>query len=549
MNKTMNANGHDPIRVLLIDDYPQELYTSTPPPEHPEVRYVFSDVSTDDEKCYFDLKWLATPGECREFMDLTRLIDRQSESAHDKSVWVPDILIIDYSLAKRFEPVAERLKDNQPLLEQLSPLVSLRAKAESLGLPQFNREEYTHQIREHENCGCYAGGLLLVCHADHPTAPVTITIRTAEELQGTNTGYFQWLLAGVSAGQLQAAGKFGKNWKNLIECGVKRLRDRIEQLEKVNLVILSVKDLFEMTKPDSHENKNLKMWSRFGLRHLPLKALFLDIPEADRQSEIQKWARARLEARMKRSGFGGNVDSAMIEVGLGIDLAEQLWKAYDTDIRLRRERLHELASQAKAETLAKEDRDEYEKEKKFFDAETGECLKNVSSIEKAIKDGFPHRAIRWAALFVILRLYGRKTDATRTYQQHFASKGFSDAPTPFFTIKHEDVYLALYPSPSIYKDASSNWSKHLIRLESRERPKMPKSDSNKDAKNLGLNIEHVLEGKVWVADENTPAENWTFGLIRDEEHILKVYALLETGLKKSDGSGFLKRVFPEHNEG
>lgn len=540
----MNTHIPDPIRILLVDDDPRELINSNVQPERPAVRYVFTDSSTEEEERWFDLRWLATAGECREFMDLTRLLDRQNVSTGDKNVWVPDILIIDYSLSKRVEPVEERLKADQALLARLSPLPSLRIQAKELGLQQSAVAEYGFQIKEHENSGCFAGGLMLALFADHPSAPVTVTIRTEEQLRGTNTGFFQWLLAGVSAGQLQAAGKFGKDWKNLIECGVKRLRERIEQLEDVNLVMLSMDDFSEMIQPSSHENKSLKMWSKYGLRRLPLKVLFLDFPEAEREKEIIRWASARLKARVKRAGFGGNVDTATIELQQGIDWARKLWHAYDTDIRLRRERLEELALQAKTNSLTEAELREYKAEMDYFDvSQTGECARHVWSIRKAIDDGLPHRAVRWAVLFLMLRLFARMANATIKLQQRFAAEGFSDAPTPSFAVKAEDVYLTLYPSPSEYRDPSSFWSKDLIKLGSQERSEVPKRTKNSVEKNLGLSISDVLNGKQWVADAATPIESWAFGLIPNEEQILKVYALLEAGLEKSDNSPFLNRVF------
>ena len=123
----------DKIRILLIDDSPDALLKYTgeeelPMPPHPGMTDDFgSSLGVND---LFELRWIATASEGREFRDWSRLIAQRSPEALGVEGWVPEVVVVDYMLLDSKGTVESRLKGHKDLVESPSPLPALRRLGE-----------------------------------------------------------------------------------------------------------------------------------------------------------------------------------------------------------------------------------------------------------------------------------------------------------------------------------------------------------------------------------------------------------------------------------
>ena len=111
-SKTIDGNETSKIRILLIDDKPEGLWNESEPslPLHPAL--------PEELRKSFELRWIATAGEAREYIDFTRMIGRHNPSILNQVGTVPEIVVIDYSLTQDPHTVEQRLREKAP---ELSP--------------------------------------------------------------------------------------------------------------------------------------------------------------------------------------------------------------------------------------------------------------------------------------------------------------------------------------------------------------------------------------------------------------------------------------------
>ena len=551
----------DRIRILLLDDNPESLVVSE--------NGITVPMMPRELERYFEPLWLATSEEAREFrVGLLAVASVSPELLGAKNV-IPEILIFDYDLLKDKTRVKDRATVGKVGYEKISPLprlseamreaqITLESLKGETTCPRVERRSFVSTpeqgaaAKATDNSGCFAGGLLLAGLSDHPCAGIPSTRWGSDKTKGSEAAIFEWLLERDSDRSFEEKGRQWPNWEELIRYAVPRLRKRISELDNANLITLSMQDLFTLSTSGSLKGTEvLRVWSRYGLRHLPLTALFIDHAEMDRSREVKAWAIERLEALLERSVPGAQLTQAKEDLMQGQRIAGQLWQLYTSEIRLRRERLADLVKQQETNSLSKEEQQELDKAvAEFaltFDSDgVAECAEHVCTIQSLGK-GASGRSVRWAVLFIGVHLYDIKCRALTNYDKYVEATGFT-FPRPFKDLEPGDVLLALYPVPSKYPkgNPADDWGKYLVRLKDSALPELPSTLTSKgktpDKKgNLGIGLSSVLAGESFQTLEEVPPDKWTFGLIPGEQHILRRYAL-DMGLSKSDGSGFMKAI-------
>lgn len=527
------------IRILILDDNPLSLMLGGVPALPVEYRP------------FFEPLWLGTAEEAREFRDGCRAVAAVAPEWLVKAEVIPEILIFDYDLLKDKTRVEHRPTVTTADYERVGPLPRLgRALSQArlhlgpldgpLACPQLSRMRHTDPS---DNAGCFGGGLLLTTFSDHPCAGVPSTVWGHEKTKGTEAAIFEWFLKRDANGTFEEKGRPLPNWTELINYALPQLRRQIEKLDDCGLITLSVDDLLNLTSDTKPEI--LRCWSRYGLRELPIHGLFADKPTEIRSKEIHQWALDRLRSLLGKSHSEGTTarNSAQEELRLGQRMADTVWNAFNSDLPLRRERLDDLlAIQDAKGDLTLEERDELARENEFFgyDKAQGKATKHTCTI--ASVGANEPRAMRWAILFLIVRLHCLKDVAVRNYEKYSAKHGHTYIQ-PFTHIAATDIFCVLFPVPDDYPsnhDFSAKYSHILRRLKSPDLPPLPSSKN--DHGNLAIVIADLLAGKPWQANAEHPRSEWSYGLKPGERYILRSYAL-QFGLLRSDGKPFLEAIF------
>jgi hypothetical protein len=565
----MNAETKPKIRILLIDDNPVGLDNGALP------RYA---ALPEGLKEYFELRWIATAGEAREFLDLTRMIARHDSCALSRVGTVPDIVVIDYSLTQDPRPLERRPQRESPVvaqelrreLEDLSPLMPLRQLVKTMGLPAPHQgEEYPHshkqerqealeKSQEGENYGCFVGGLIISSFADHPCAPVTVTVRESKQLEGTHTGMFQWLLLTESSGKLYGMGRNNIDWRRVLVQGVSLLRRKIEQLARVRAVSLSLDEVLRLVRKE--RLLFLTVESKYGVHRLPLEGLFLDHPKEKLFDEVQKWflgdnGKSGLLEQLAGSGHFRDLSDA-------VDLADKLWATYEKAhiVRERFElgylvsnlrvsdgkltstsvkRLQALWQRFSTEPFNLAHLAKKKGTRIVLDSD------QVADIRSELATGkCSDISRRWASLLVIVRLLKRRFDAIQAGTEiDDLDENLSN--TLAAPLKPYDVYLALFPVAkeplelSLFTSGSGiadmkEWVDLALTASTGKR-------KNGKWGNIGLDVRDVLQGKAWFEGSSVSEKEWSHGLQDRDRPILEWYALSER-FPKTNWDDFTRHV-------
>lgn len=458
----MNAAAQqkiDKIQILLVDDDPNALPQHTDWPQKtggpPQM-----DV---DYKQWFEFRWVATPQEACEYRDLSWQIAQRDPTCLTSEGWLPEILVLDYSLTQDNRTVASRVFDDKAWLDRLSPLPSLRQCYERL-FPGDTigtaRETCPISPAGSEYWGCFIGGLLITTFADHPCAPVTITRYSKQTIHETaiDVEFFEWAMNHQSGGLLQAEGcTANPSWDDILQAGLKPFRDRLRALAKARIVFPSIDDLQELAKNANHPV--LAMTSRYGCRRYPVVGMFID-----KQDDPSAWAKEVLEDILP------NVEEFLA----GLEMAKRLWAGYkNIGCQEKRWRLSELLLKDRNSSLDATEASELTELKMHFGYKRTEKTRNQRPVvteeltnPEYVADlrmgrlSVPSR--RWGALLVLQRLRA-SIDRANTFV-----KGEAQRHLPDVSIHH--AYHALFPLPSSpallpwhdpEKDAKSSWGARL----------------------------------------------------------------------------------------
>jgi hypothetical protein len=498
----MSTSGISPIRILLLDDNPKGL---TDPQGIPRVTEDYED--DHFSAAWYDVRWLATPGEAREFRDLSRQIALVDPIALGLEGWVPDLIVADYCLTAggANRPVSQRLAHQPDLIESSSAVAALRKLASRFGVRLYHEcEEFMGGIpAEDENFGCFLGGLLLTTFSDHPCALVASTVRQRSDVHGSYTAFFQWALQDEGQGSLRAGEKYGR-WKPIIQAGVQRIRDRIVRLASASLLQISLEDLLALAAME--EQPTLAVSSRYGRRMYPVAGLFMDNPPENVTEAASEWANDVLQSAWEAQGTGASAhefEETLSSLHRGCELARQLWDAYCDDDRLgRRLRLSELLARDCGKGLNKEpltrvERRELSTLSTYFDVR--DVSRAVPACGRRFMDlrhlDFDDRAKRWAVLLITVRILHdryRAVQIARNIRGQRERKTDID-PALEAPLTPNDLYLGLFPiaqTPVVLpwhterSDPAASWSRYI--------------------KALGLDLKEILTGRG--SRSATPAE-------------------------------------------
>lgn len=442
------TSTHEKIRVLLIDDDPSGLLGQEPliGDKRHFIPCIYEEGDGEGVKpelaSLFDLRWLATSRESREFRDLSMAVASRSPKRLGVQGWVPEIVCFDYAMTG--VPNAVRDRGFPPeVVELLSPLGPLRECAESLDLnvPIPPPVPDTGSPKNADNHGLFAGGMIFSTFSDHPCAPVATTVKGSEATIGTEAAFFEWMLEHESHGTFTNKGRQVPSWNDLLCSGMPALRMRLVQLVKAGIVQVALNDLLALAVDGSQPT--LTVCSRYGHRRYPVAGLFIDKTE-----DPSQWALGLLQSAWWDIGSGDGVgfDEGVSSLAQGRSICDKLWHAYDSEevnqLFEDRIRLSEMLALGEAA-----DHTELEGHLRTFGIagvpDPVECSKATWDLrDLATGDAV---AQRWAVLFCIVRLLARRVEALRLSHEwpeevlHRERLAF-DKP-----IDADDLYALLFP--------------------------------------------------------------------------------------------------------
>jgi hypothetical protein len=534
----------DRLKVVLIDDEPETLCGD------PFYRY---EDSLGELKPFFDVRFLVTIEEAREFRDLSRAVQQQNPFALQSEGWVPEVIVCDYMLRGTDEPLEQRLPPEEPLMH-ISPLPRLSqfVKTTLIGYPPETEKFEDAKISpDEESYGCFAGGLLFLTFADHPCSLVTRTKRMPSDLKGTHTEFFQWLLENdfrIFTGKSARSNQLWQwlkptipkplEWTDVLNIALPRLRDRLEGLAFQGSVAISLDDLMGLASETSVEALTIE--SCYGIRRFPVRGLFADYGSDQWQTEAQDWASHVLGALLSslidpnrdkfRATAKEEFGNYLRELKDAITLTEKLWEAYwQRDLRHQRYELASLAEKYKQGEKIDEvhlnellssfrhtplDPDILKKKKAQPELDKNVCEIRLGSCSDMSK--------RLSALMMIAKLIEFVNSAEANRRRELPGSPTLSQNLDL-RVNSDDVYAALFPLP---KDPlhlprvndAHGWQKALAKLND-TRFLSAKGDYYR---NLGVNIDDVLDGEEWRESDNGPS---THGIRPTERQLLQWYLL------------------------
>jgi hypothetical protein len=500
----MNA-GHDKLRVLLIDDQPSGLYNRETRKDYPWINDPpdgpagFSDL--------FDLRWVATAMEAREYRDLSRLIAQQDPT---RIPWLPEIVVIDYMLLDKHGTAEERLRSTPK--RDLCPNPSLRECAASKGLKLSQKlmpfDGVTEILEGEADYGCFVGGMILSLFSDHPIVPVTTTAHSQSSVRLRMTGFFEWLLREDTSAALYADEQKGMGWAQIAKEAAPRLRDRIQELARIRAISLSLEDL--LTLAEGHDIVALPIESKYGVRRLPIRGLFCDKPLKDIDAAAQEWAGqllsgllGELEVKnhfpnlkdaltLAKSVWDKYLDDALVHDRLELGNLVQALKDPTRSATVDLSRLGNLWSQFSTKTY----------DEAYITGKRPILDKNVVDVRSGSGTNLSRR---WACLMILVRLLQLRCAALQFANQHHAHLHSLMEELLKYELEAHDVYLSWFPvsdTPVDLKNTEAWW--HFL---------------HRDLLDASLDINDLLHGRGW------DITNESYGMKPGERELLHWYAL------------------------
>lgn len=479
---------------------------------------------------YFQLGWLQSPLDVKEFCNLSSEIERRSGTLKlGEAGFVPDIICFDYALSEMmdvsyYDPVLDK-----PVLHLVNPNYRM---AEFLNtefgeknelyrhLNNIPRNYKTHEQSSLDNMGCYAGGVTAFLFRNHPCASIPVTFKTKDSVEGEDAGYFEWLVESEmeDAFNWDDRGE-DKAWYRIISDAIGRLRKRIEKQIYAGKVTPVHKELWALANTGTatlKEDSILTIHTVYGTKQFPLHGLFIDIEPEERVVFIADWATGIIKSLYTREQY---VLTETI-IDRAKQFSEKLWSHYsDTEKVLKRLKLSEVGYLLKMsdEELARELNLPDEKTLdttlielnstfKTLAEEFGLAGNYVTNSYDIRSEDYSCLERRWAALLTMLKLH-----------HHYLN--YSLSPDPSLPRKlnvssepqENDYYLALFPIPStplvtkFHKTADGENFKKTLK---RQTSLIEDTDTGKE----GLQLEGILKRRM-------PG-----GLLKEEIILLRTFA-------------------------
>lgn len=254
----------DKIRILLVDDNPEAFYDA----------HLGDVVLGAKHAKYFELYWVQTAEEGRWLLNAFEIISSKCPHEALRLGLPPDILIFDYALTNP--------RGGERPLEQRS---NIRARL-SENLEQFGIKvgepisgataaPNTGELKGKDRIGCYLGGELARAFSAYPCGAVPTTAHISTER--TDAAFYEWLNEQYFDRLFSGKSRANPKWDELIATGVRALRRRFVTLLQSGVVRTSIDDLRLLAgQPQDIVDRGLRVVSRYGVRILPITALFAD---------------------------------------------------------------------------------------------------------------------------------------------------------------------------------------------------------------------------------------------------------------------------------
>ena len=334
------------IKILLIDDNPLSLMEGGGSEKFiPTLNAGFSNPEYDVNAVNnnFELGWLQSPRDVVEFRTLSEMmVQKKGEHSLIEKGFVPEIILFDYRLQEKIAKYIEvdyeeykniipthkltlelnekshrffdwdneteyaektkELKTQYPnaTSEQISSLAKIYIKTKNYD--KIKLHEPSNFSNQKDDMGCYAGGVIALQFKEHPCIGTPITSKEGETDISNDALYFEWLLEKDFDNQFGK--KYGKKpfWDIVIPNAVLLLRNRIQSLVVKDKITLNLTQLLAWTNenPTEHEKqerekRTFTFQSVYGVRHLPLDGLFIDVDANIRDATIKDWVGELIE--------------------------------------------------------------------------------------------------------------------------------------------------------------------------------------------------------------------------------------------------------------
>lgn len=517
------------INILLIDDKPESLYRS-PGNEEIPVLDKGEGLFYEELKKHFNLKWLQSPEDIKDYRDFSNIIDNfLGHITLKQESFIPEIIVFDYNLGKGMNDTIEleneaEFKSTIPtfeLGEKLNAKISRKKPAYIIN--RFNRDIQNNNAIEkkltidlavndiinnrniqrpvlkeiNDNLGCLAGGLIALQYKDHPCIGIPTTSKSEDDIKGTEATIFEWWLDYDFNGLFNLKHRTNPQWEELIPKAVANLRDRIKQLLRGGKISVSYKLLNDLTKGKLPEDRIFSFSSIYGVKDLPLDGLFIDKINDQKERRIEEWGEELITAYQEKVGF--KYEEYETAKNASLKLIKAYQRTTDIDKRLRISEL--VAKKTRNELNDKEMADLYElseyfgvneqKIQAFIDGREAKYSNLESDKIRDFRKEKTGRSFvdRLIVLFTDLQLH-------KVYQNFCDLNSKSVIETGIISQlrewpSYEDLRFALFPIPfnplvlpyhQIYLDEQYQmnepfaiWDTHLGKKEKMEIPLLPKS--------------------------------------------------------------------------
>ncbi len=321
----------------------------------------------------FALKVLQHPEEIREYV--TNCLEREdnegSVALGDIAGIVPEIIEFDYKLYNNIEINSESDEQGEvkkhikywssykvlrnhynPNFHFTSEKHLEKKENENYTVKDFieriNKEKNTTgdeawykldetQLKE-DDLGLYAGVEITRLFRNHVSIgiPATSNKDNIKNLHAFSK-FYEWINDYDLGTMFSREERGSKDWDSVISAAVKQLRIRIETQLRSNKIILNLTQLLAYTEklPSEPDIRIFTFQSAYGLRHLPLDGLFLDV-EADERNEVIKTWLKKLLADFKVDAYATANDASvkLIEAYQAIPVIKNRIRLSELAVRL-----------------------------------------------------------------------------------------------------------------------------------------------------------------------------------------------------------------------
>ena len=404
----------DKIKILWIEDQPD---SGNPPRDLGEYADFF-EININSSKQNDSVQSI------KQYSELVELYHK----GEGNDLFPVEIIAADYDLSK-YNPSGNTVgKEDLSTIGPDSILPEID-EVKAHGKKEAKASKAPYKPSEHD--GCIINVQYVTEFGKHPCGSVVTTYQSKEERHKTAKYLEDYLIRAWGVDVSSNDGK-ARTWKNILETGVKALRKRIEDLFDAGDIVITITDLMKLAE-NPQKDATLTIVSPHATRSYCVWGLFVDIDEEKRGDEIQKWATTFLSSHI-----------TLKQLSNASKLENEVWTAYNDDTLV--ENMNELS---RLYIDGNTESERYSLLKDQFGlavAEEGynQCNANWCDIRHG---DYTKEERRWAALFLIRRLYKRIT----LFMKNIEIKGtatFGETSNALYpAVDKYDIMLLLFPIP------------------------------------------------------------------------------------------------------